>query len=876
MLATEPKLRDRISARDRNLRRQGRHLSRVIYAAVFIATTAAAVDAGSNAEPAGAAVGGLEEIVVTATRREESISRVPISVTAFSQDMIDQRGVKDFQDVVRFTPGVSIDNSGTNAISIRGISSSGGAGTTGIYIDDSPIQMRALGFNPDDTLPKTFDLDRVEVLRGPQGTLFGAGSEGGTVRYIMTQPSVSKESMYMRSEVSITRGGEPSYEAGIAHGGPIIDEVFGYRASVWYRYDGGWIDRIDPTTLQTVDKNANHANTVAARLAFLIQPKDGVRITPSIMFQNSRKHDFSTYWPAYTDVSSGHFKNATPERLPDPDRYYLPALKIEADLGPAEFISNSSYYNRLEHTAYQGTSYDLAYFQSIGWAGSGYGFDAAGNDIGLPCAGSSAPPGGQCSWYPLLDAKGVHLPPGFTGYATPNLMTNAQESYTQEFRLQSTDAASPLKWTVGAFWTLARESSIEELRDPQINQFFNALFGEDAFAVYSGANGTATAPWYNCSSYASPQNTPQSFPDCDIYYNNNKSYDRQLAGFGEVSYNVTDQLKLTAGGRYAKMSFDLSHHGDGFENFGPDYHTGTYHENAFTPKLGVSFQLDPENLYYATYAKGFRPGGVNAPLAAICQPFLVAEGYPSGQSPLNYKSDTTQSYEVGSKNAIADRLRIATSVYYIKWNGIQQNVYVGGCGLQFTDNLGTAVAWGGDVQGELVLGGGFSIEAAVGYTSARFTKDSKGGLAIKGDAISGEAAINYAPGTNPPWTATIGPQYSFKAMGHDAFIRLDYEYTSRNPWLAPVQDPNSVQYNPNSYALSSTKFASLRSGVSINKVQVAAFVDNLFDSRTTTNYAEVQPDSGNYNLDQSLPQSVQHNNFTFRPRTIGLTLTYRQ
>ena len=205
----------------------------IIYAAAFVATTAGAVEAGSNAEPAGAAVGGLEEIVVTATRREENISKVPISVTAFSQDMIDQRGIKDFQDVVRFTPGVSIDTSRTNAISIRGISSSGGADTTGIYIDDSPIQMRALGFNPDDTLPKTFDLDRVEVLRGPQGTLFGAGSEGGTVRYIMTQPSVSKESTYARSEVSITRGGEPSYEAGIAHGGPIIDDVFGYRASVW-------------------------------------------------------------------------------------------------------------------------------------------------------------------------------------------------------------------------------------------------------------------------------------------------------------------------------------------------------------------------------------------------------------------------------------------------------------------------------------------------------------------------------------------------------------------------------------------------------------------------------------------------------------------
>jgi iron complex outermembrane recepter protein len=108
-----------------------------------------------------AASGGLEEIVVTATRHEESLSKVPISVTALTQDAMDQRGIKDFQDVARFTPGVNIDTSGTNAISIRGISSSGGAGTTGIYIDDTPIQMRSVGFNPDDTLPKTFDLERV-------------------------------------------------------------------------------------------------------------------------------------------------------------------------------------------------------------------------------------------------------------------------------------------------------------------------------------------------------------------------------------------------------------------------------------------------------------------------------------------------------------------------------------------------------------------------------------------------------------------------------------------------------------------------------------------------------------------------------------------
>ncbi len=835
-------------------------------------TTLSMANDAATVEPA-AAAGALEEIVVTATRREENISHVPVSVTAFNQEMIDQKGIKDFQDIVRFTPGVSIDNTGTNAISIRGISSSGGAGTTGIYIDDSPIQMRALGFNPDDTLPKTFDLDRVEVLRGPQGTLFGAGSEGGTVRYIMNQPSVTTESTYAKSEVSFTRGGQPSYEVGIAHGGPIVDDVFGYRASVWYRYDGGWIDRIDPTSREVVDKDANRANTVTARLAFLIQPIDGLKISPSITYQNSRKHDFSTYWPAYTDVSSGNFYNATPERLPDPDRYYLPAIKIEASLGKMQFISNTSYYDRLEHTAYQGTSYDLAYFQSIGWPSAAYGgYDPNGNGIGLPCGSASTTPNPPCSWYPLLDANGVHLPAGFAGYSTPNTMTNAQQTFTQEFRLQSDNPASAWKWTVGAFWSLAKETSIEELHDPQINQFLTALYGEDSAAIFG--------PFYSCNGVG----PPQTFPACDIYYNNNRSFDRQLAGFGELTYSITDRLKVTAGGRYAKMSFDLTHYADGIENFGPDHFTGSYEENAFTPKLGLSFQMDTDNLFYATYAKGFRPGGVNPPLPGgylpdgtpnICTPGLIDDGYASGESPSAYKSDNTKSFEIGSKNTFAERLRIATSVYYIKWNDIQQNVYVGSCGLQFTDNLGTAVAKGGDIQADLALGNGFSLEASVGYTSARFTKTSKGNLAMAGDAISGEAAINYAPGTNPPWTVAVGPQYSFKALGRDAFVRFDWEYASRNPWLAPVQDPNSVQYNPNAFTLSSTTFASLRAGVTQGKLQIAAFCDNLFDSRTTTNYAQVQVDAFNPNINQALPSSVQQNNFTFRPRTIGLTFTYR-
>src|SRR5713101_6832053 len=215
----------------------------------------------ANAPADEASTGPLQEIVVTATRHEESLSKVPISVTALTQEAMDIRGIKDIQDVARFTPGVRIDNTGANNIAIRGISSSGGAGTTGIYLDDTPIQIRALAFNPDDTLPKSFDMDRIEVLRGPQGTLFGAGSEGGTVRYLTTQPSLTKTSFYSRDEVAYTRGGQPSYEVGVAGGMPLIDGTLGVRVSAWYRYDGGWIDRIDPVSQATAQKNANYAQT---------------------------------------------------------------------------------------------------------------------------------------------------------------------------------------------------------------------------------------------------------------------------------------------------------------------------------------------------------------------------------------------------------------------------------------------------------------------------------------------------------------------------------------------------------------------------------------------------------------------------------------
>src|SRR5579872_6571497 len=197
---------------------------------------------------------GLQEIIVTAERREERLQDVPISVSAFSQEKLDAQGLRNIDDLARLSPGVAFSRNGMAAssnyndessdINIRGIDSTAGTSTTGIYIDDTPIQSRHLGFGAVNAFPALFDLDRVEVLRGPQGTLFGAGAEGGAVRFISPQPGLTHYSGYLRSEASSTRAGDPSYEIGAALGGPIVDNTLGFRVSASYRRDGGWVDRV--------------------------------------------------------------------------------------------------------------------------------------------------------------------------------------------------------------------------------------------------------------------------------------------------------------------------------------------------------------------------------------------------------------------------------------------------------------------------------------------------------------------------------------------------------------------------------------------------------------------------------------------------------
>src|SRR5256884_226733 len=711
----------------------GRHalLGAPHVALALLACVPGASRAQQQTQGSEASAGPLQEVIVTATRRAESLSKVPISVTALTQESLDERGVKDFSEVARFTPGVNFDNSGTNNISIRGISGSGGAGTTGIYLDDTPIQMRALAFNPDEALPKSFDIERVEVLRGPQGTLFGAGSEGGTVRYITTQPSLTKTSTYGRSEFSSTQYGDPSYEAGAAIGGPPVPGGLGAAFRV--------IDR-----------------------------------------------------------------------------------------------------PRREQTGYEGTLYNLGFYQTF--------------------MGDCPVGGTGC----LLDNTGVHLPAGATDYRSPATVDNGQQNITQEIRLQSADPNARLLWTTGVFFAENRQSYLEQIHDPQLQELVTALMPGstivDVFGVgYDSASGFPT----------------------DSYFLKTNAKDEQYALFGELSYGLTDRLKGTLGARFSrtKYSFDTLTGGPQlFASTAPG--TGSNQENAFTPRVGLQFQRDPNDMYYFTYAKGFRPGGANNPLPPVaCQQDFIDFGITA--APTTFSSDSVNSFEVGAKNNIANRVKIASSIYYIRWNNIQQTVVPPTCQISFIDNLGQAVAKGADLQAEIALTERFTVELAAGYTDARYTRDSSlssnsttGPVVANGDAITSVASELGGGQPTAPVTVIAGLEYKFSAFSHATFVRADAEYYARAKWPTPGQDPTTLQSDAAAFVVPGTTRASVRGGVDFGSWQLAAFVDNLTNAHPLTDY--------NYTIcpppaQPACPGSDRlQRAYTFRPRTFGLTAIFRQ
>lgn len=345
------------------------------------------------------------EVIISGTRSQGVANQVPISMAVWTQEAIEQSGIKGMSEIGALTPGVEFDFAPTIAtdsytkLVIRGVTDRHGT-TTGVYLDDTPLPT-ARGDTYGREFPATFDLDRVEVIRGPQGVLLGQGTMGGTVRFLFNQPSLSTFNGLARAELATTARGDFSYEMGAAAGGPVISNVLGFRVSAWYRAEGGYVDHIDRFTGATLDKNANQLVVKSARAAVTWEPTSSVRITPSLFYQSSTQRAQSAFFVNFSDPAAGVLRNASLVQQPGTGSFYLGSVKLTSTLGFADLNTVTTYF-------------DAAGTAALDWSAE----------------------------FPIDFRDAVMMP-----YA------QAHSTFSQEARLASADPNAVLTWTAGVFYS---------------------------------------------------------------------------------------------------------------------------------------------------------------------------------------------------------------------------------------------------------------------------------------------------------------------------------------------------------------------------------------------------------------------------------------
>ncbi|MFL6606486.1 MAG: TonB-dependent receptor [Steroidobacteraceae bacterium] len=753
-------------------------------------TAWAGVAHAQTTAPQGGANGvALEEVFVTAQKRSETILSVPISITAMSQETLDREGIKDLNDIARNTPSLTISSNnglGYSNVSIRGITSATGAATTGLYIDDTPIQERNDSLGPP-VAPQVFDLDRIEVLRGPQGTLFGAGSEGGTIRYITPGPNYTSPTLRSRAEMAYTDMGAPTYEAGLAGGVPLIQDQLAVRASAWYRTQGGYIDRVSRSTGQVLDANSNGNFTQAARLVVGWRPLDGLTVTPSIFFQHAHIEDADLYWE-----ERPRFQSEAKVPQPNDDKWTLPTLTVDYALPAFSIRSISSYMSRTNLQVN-----DWSYIEASQLQGG------------------------------LVDV------PGLPDWSAAMHARIQQDVFTQEVRFTSADSdQARLSWVGGLYF---QRNHLHRVRSEfeDLDALTGAIFGAPAIAIFGSA----------------------SLPGPVGYAENTTNIEQETAAFGNVSYKFTEQLKVTLGARVARSKFSDSNFQDGPWNAGPSLAQGAQKETPVTPKANVTYNLTPDNMVYATAAKGYRIGGGNASYAGnpVCQIDLSTIGI--ADAPTSYKSDSVWSYEVGTKNMVWNgQVEISASAFRINWSNIQSLIFLPTCGNIYTDNLGAARSQGADIDLHARLLPGLTWRVSAGYTDAHYsqtlTMASGVTLAREGERlpipkVSGSTALDF--------------ERALFASEHTAYVNLTYDYAGsydRNPPTGVFGADPTTLYSVAVHSLSA------RGGVRFGGLDLSLFADNVTNSSAELlRYHETNA-------------STVYRGRTLRPRTIGLTAIY--
>lgn len=626
------------------------------------------------AAPAARQPGEGDEIVVTATKRVENIQDVPIAITAFGTKTLDDNHVDSFEDYAKMIPSLSQQSAGPGASNVyfRGVASGENANhstslpSVGTYLDEQPITtiQGALDLH-------IFDIERIEALAGPQGTLYGASSQAGTIRIITNKPDTSGTYGEVGAEMNSVYNGDIGYtlEGFLNH--PFSDRIAA-RVVAWYRKDGGYIDNIPGSrtypssgiTIQNDDPNDsrydlaeanyNDVSTYGARAALKIELNDDWTVTPQIMGQVQKAYGSFAEESGLDDLQIMQFHNEKTK-----DKWAQAALTVEGKIGNFDMTYAGAYMKRQIDGEFDYTDYSY-FYDAI----SGYGVYWYDND------------------YNLID---------------PSQYIVSDDSFKKmSHELRFTSPADKRLRMVGGLFLQRQEHNIEQ------------NYKIDNLADFLAVDG---------------------YPD-NIWLTKQLRVDRDKAIFGEVSFDVTPEITLTAGGRYYWYKNSLegffgfnSYEDDGFgysgnDNyncalFGPSTVNGapcnnvdkTTKDSGFVHRLNATWKPNDDMLFYATWSKGFRPGGVNR----------------RGTLP-PYDPDFLTNYEAGAKISFGSGSHFNMAVYQEDWKDIQLS-FLGANGLTEVRNAGDARIRGIEADLYLRLMQGLSWSTGVSYNDAEIRND---------------------------------------------------------------------------------------------------------------------------------------------------------
>ena len=770
--------------------------------AIAVPAHAAAVDGSApEAAPASATGSAIGEIVVTATHKSESLQKVAISIQALDTTKLEQNHVASFADYANMLPSVSFETLGPGRSQpfFRGISVSGGqASTVGLYLDDMPIT--STGANPE---VHVYDLERVEALSGPQGTLFGASSLAGTIRLITAKPKFDKIEAGMDLEVNKFGKGD---SGGTVEGFinlPLTSNL-AIRLMGFYEKTGGYINNTRgvyhyqsvPITIDNkalVQNGYNPDEEHGGRVALAWQPAPGWTITPEITYQYLNAKGGYNFDPRVGDLAVHDY---SPTWLID--HWYQAELSIQGKIGDFDIVSATGYFSRTNSNANDYTYYSVTYDKAV----------AAGN-VG--------------NYYSNFTDKNGH-------FINPTQQYYGHEhdtKFTQETRL-STPKSWPFQLTIGGFYQYQGLSYDDDYYIPGLSTALN-----------TGVPGTYPPFSPALNGVYSP----------DVYYL--VEQDRHFkdgAAFAEGNVNLTSTLKVTAGIRYfvsdngtygfdgtwsSADNPDKAHQANGTPGcwnedpnvlYGKFIHPtrlscintdANYHQTGETHKLSLSWQFEPSKMLYATYSTGFRPGGGNR----------LANAAP-------YKADTLANFEAGWKLTFGHQFRWNGAIYYEKWNGIQYVVIPPGYqGAGVTVNAGNARVYGMETDFEWRPIDGLTLSANGAYNNAALSSNfcdlvSRTDLAIRPTCSTYGVDLAASVGTRlprqPKFKGSATARYDF---GGKAFVQAQALHQSGSTSDLDVSNDALLG---DTAGFTTFNFSA---GATVNKISIEAFIENAFDNR---------------------------------------------